>query len=114
MPKTRKDERLKKTKFRRNYLPSLIVTIILWLLLIFVIYFIDPHTFGAIFLFFIVVFFAFLFTASIIFTNTRRGFLTTLGLVLFLFLRLIGIGHVLNLLLIAAIIATVEFYFSRN
>ncbi len=110
MDKLHKKEVLK----RKNFLPTLIVTLFLWLTLGGVVYFLEPDTFGLLPLFFVLAFFAFLFTFSIIFSQTRRGFLTALGLTLFLILRYFGIGNVLNFILIAGILVTIEFYFSRR
>jgi hypothetical protein len=52
------------------------------------------------------------FTAAIIWGNARRGLLTALGLTGFLLLRLFGLGHVLNLLLLLGILIAVERYFN--
>jgi hypothetical protein len=110
MNKLHKKEVLK----RKNFLPTLIVTIFLWLTLGGIVYFLEPDTFGILPLFFILVFFSLLFTFSIIFSQTRRGFLTALGLTLFLILRYFGIGNVLNFLLIAGILITFEIYLSKR
>jgi len=110
MDKLHKKEVLK----RKNFLPTLMVTFFLWLTLGGIVYFLEPDTFGILPLFFVLTFFALLFTFSIIFSHTRRGFLTTLGLILFLILRYFGIGNLLNFFLIFGILITVEFYFSKR
>lgn len=99
---------------RKNFLPSLIVTMVLWILTAGVVYFVEPQTFGAIPVFFFIVFLSLLFTLSILFANTRRGVIATLCAMIFLVLRYFGIGNILNLLFIFALGGTIEFYFSRK
>ncbi|MCJ7805321.1 hypothetical protein MUP46_01625 [Patescibacteria group bacterium] len=99
---------------RKNFLPSLIVTMVLWVVTAGIVYFVDPQTFGAIPVFFFMVILSLLFTLSILFANTRRGIITTLCVMIFLILRYFGIGNILNLLFIFALGGTIEFYFSRK
>jgi hypothetical protein len=99
---------------RKNFLPTLIVTILLWGILGGLIYFITPDTMGALPLFFILSFLALLFTFSLLFADSGRGFIVSLGLIVFLILRYLGIGNIINLLLIAGLVVTAEFYFTRR
>lgn len=78
------------------------------------VYFVDPSTFSIIPVFFIILFVALLFTLSTLFANTRRGATTALAIILFLVLRFLGVGNILNLLLILGLIITTEIYFSKN
>ncbi len=110
----KKELRQQQAVRRKNFLPTLLVTILLWSGIAGIIYFIDPHTFGILPLFFVLVFIALLFSFSIIFSHTRRGFLSALGLTLFIILRYFGVGNVLNLLLISGVIIALEIYFSRK
>jgi hypothetical protein len=110
MKERRKNQILK----RKNFLPALVFTLLLWLSVAGIIYFIDPHTFGILPLFFVLVFIALLFSFSIILSHTRRGFLTAFGLTLFLILRYFGVGNILNLLLISGIIIAIELYFFKR
>jgi len=89
------------------------VTILLWLLLGGLVYFVDPDTFMAVPVFFILIFAGLLFTFSTILAHTRRGLITSLGLTLFLLLRYFGIGNILNFLLIFALAVCLELYFNR-
>lgn len=93
-------------------MPTLLVTILLWLILGFLIYFVDPDTFLAVPLFFVLSFVSFLFTFSLLFGNSRRGFIISTSLSLFLALMYLGVGNILNLLLIVAIAVSIELYFS--
>jgi hypothetical protein len=99
---------------RKNFLPSLIFTIILWVALGAVAYFVDPSTFGAIYLFFLLVFFSLLFTFSLLLGSTRKGLILSISLTIFLILRYFGVGNILNLVLILALGVTAELYFARK
>lgn len=106
--------RKKEIKLRKNFLPILILTIMFWVLIGYIIFFVEPYSFLAIPLFFLTLFFATLFTFTIFFANTRRGFIAAMSTVLFLFLRYLGIGNVVNFLLILGLAITIEFYFSKK
>lgn len=95
---------------RKNFLPSLVITIILWLILAGIIYFIDPAIIMAIPLFFIIVFLSFLFTFSLLFAAQRRGLIIATAATLFLFLSYLGVGNIINFLLIVAIGICFELY----
>ena len=107
------DGRKDKLRRRKNFLPSLILTIVLWVLLVGIIYFIDPSTPGIIPLFFILLFLCITFTASFLFINTRLGIITGIFSVMFVVLRYFGIGNALNAVLIIALAIVTEYYF-RN
>lgn len=104
----RKQQQLK----RKNFLPTLLITILLWLILGGIVYFINPDTFGVVPLFFTLVFLAFLFTFSLIFVGGRRGLVGAIAITLFLVLAYLGVGNILNLILIVAIATSVELYFT--
>lgn len=110
----RKNKRQKKLKLRKNFLPTLVVIGLLWTGITFVVYFIDPSSPGVAVLFFVLIFFAFLFTFATIFANTRRGLLASFGITLFLLLRYLGVGNVLNAILILGLLATAEVYFIKT
>jgi hypothetical protein len=110
----RKEKRKKEIKRRKNFFPTLIVLILSWGSIFAVVYLIDPTSLGAVPAFFILVFIASIFTFSTLFANTRRGVISALALTLFLVLRYLGIGHILNFLLIFGLAITIEVYFSRN
>ena len=106
----RKEQVLK----RKNFLPTLLITVILWLTLGGVIYFVDPDTFGAVPLFFILTFMSFLFTFSLIFASSRRGLVASTATTLFLILSYLGVGNILNLILIVAIAICIELYLAHK
>ncbi len=103
---------------RKNYLPTLVLILILWGLLALMLAYVEPELIkdvlikGAYLPFFLLFFPASFFTAAIIWGNSRRGFLTAAGLTIFLLLRLYGLGNVLNLLLILGIVIAVDRYFN--
>lgn len=106
--------RIEELRRRKNFLPTLIITIILWLILAGIVYFIDPQQMIAIPLFFLITFLAILFTASLLFANRRRGLLTSLVIMLFLILRYFGVGNMLNAILLVGIAVAFEIYASRK
>jgi len=109
-----KRDRKRKIIYRKNFLPTLIVTVLSWLGSFTIIYFIEPNTFGVIILFFIILFFSLLFTFATIFANTRRGIIISLSLIFFLFLKYLGIGNILNAILILGVAITTEVYFIKE
>lgn len=108
----RKEIRKQQILKRKNFFPTLLVILLLWLLLAGLVYFIDPGILGAVFLFFVLLFLAFLFTFSLIFANSRRGLVASLSMFLFAILAYLGVGNILNFILIVAIAITVELYFT--
>ncbi len=89
----------------------MIVTILLWITLLFLIYFVDPESFAAIPLFLFLSFAALLFTFAVILNNLRRGIIISVSTAIFLILRYFGVGNILNLLLITGIAVALELYF---
>lgn len=108
-----KEKRKEQTRRRKNFLPTLIVTLLLWSLTASLVYFVDPETVLAVPGFFVLVFLSLLFTFSTMFANSRQGFLISIGITLFLILRYFGVGNILNFLLISGLLVTAEIYFKR-
>lgn len=106
--------RKQRERLRKNFLPTLVLIVLLWTSLGALVYFTDPNTTGVIFIFFFLAFLALLFTSSTIFANTRRGLLTSLGLTLFIILRYFGVGNIINFLLILGLIIVSEIYLSKE
>ena len=79
--------RKKEIKLRKNFFPAMLLTILLWLGVVFIIYFVNPSDLGAVQLFFMTI---------------------------FLVLRYLGVGNILNLLLILGLTITTEIYFSKK
>lgn len=103
---------------RRNYWPSLVVTMIWWLVVVVMVLLVDPvvvadfplpHSYGIFFLF---LFLASLFTASLLLVNTRRGFLVAMGVLILGYLRLWRVLNLFNLVVLIGALIAFEFYFT--
>ena len=110
----RKDVRQKEVKLRKNFFPTLLITVLLWILLGGLIYFVDPSSIGAVPAFFVLVFLALLFTFSILLANSLLGTVYSLGLTFFVVLRYFGIGNVLNFLLILGVFVVFTIIYFRK
>jgi len=94
----------------------MILIIILWGLLGGMIYWVDPELIKNILVpglylpFFLLFFPAMFLTLAVLLTNSRRGFLGTLGMTVFLILRVYQLGSLLSFLLILGIIISIERY----
>jgi len=104
------DLRKKNILKRKNFMPALIATLFLWLILVLIIYFLNPNSIFVLPIFFFVFFLSNLFTFSLILANKRRGFLISICLTLFAIFRLFGIGNILNAILIAGLGIIIEIY----
>lgn len=113
---TRKKSKLrqKKVKLRKNFFPTLILIILFWVLGGLIVYFVDPATSGIVPIFLLTIFLALLFTTSTVFANTRRGLITASALTFFLILSYLGIGNIINFLLILGIAITLELYLDNR
>jgi len=64
--------------------------------------------------FFLNFFLALFLTLAIVFANSRRGFLFSLGVVVLLILRLFQLGNILNAILITTLVLTLDYYFTHH
>jgi hypothetical protein len=108
-----KELRQKIIKTRKNFFPTLVVTLLLWLSLGALIYFVEPDTPGVVPLFFVNAFFALLFSFSTLLGNSRRGLITAIGITTFLILRYFGVGNIINMFLILGATLSIELYFTK-
>ena len=108
------EARKKEIKFRKNFFPTLLIIITLWIMLTSVFYFVDPESFGAIPLFFLLTFFALFFITSTLFANTKRGMVISLAIIFFLMLRYLGVGNIVNFLLIFGLVIVFEIFFLKK
>lgn len=106
--------REKEIKKRKNFFPSLIITLALWFLLTITILFVDPTQRWALEIFFTLLFLALLFTFSLLLINTRRGFIVSIATTLFSVLLYLGVGNLFNLLLIVGASSMFEIYFTKR
>jgi len=96
---------------RKNFAPTFVITVAMWICTILLIVYTDPMTFGMVQLFFTFFFLSVFLTASILLVHTRRGFLIALGSTSYLFLMFIGTGSIVNFFLIVLVLGLIELYF---
>jgi len=103
-------------KRRKNYLPTLVLMLMLWTVLGAMIYWVEPELIKDIlvpglYLPFFGIFFPTSFlTLAVVLNNSRRGLLGAIGLTSFLILRVFQLGNLLNLVLIAGILIAIDRY----
>lgn len=100
----------------RNFLPAFILTIIWWALFAVVVIKIDPDviadfpipsSYG---IFFVLLFMALWFTASLLLANTRRGALVAVGGIIWGYLRMWHLGNLINTFLLIGLLGALELY----
>ena len=105
-------------KRRKNYLPTLLLILILWSLLGLMVYFVEPEMVKDILIpglylpFFLLFFPASGLTLGVIFNNSRRGFLLAIGITVYLILKVYQLDNWLNIILISGIVVMVDRYLS--
>jgi hypothetical protein len=105
---------------KKRYLPSLVLTVVFWLMVAAIILGVDPQVLANIpfensyVLFFVPLFLAVLFMSSLLLGNTRRGLLTATGVVIYGLLRIWGLGNWLNSMFIVGAFGAFEFYFNKR
>ena len=103
-------------KRRKNYLPSLVLVLVLWGLLLAMIVYVEPVLVKDILIpglylpFFMLFMPASFLTLALMMANTRRGLLASLGITGFLVLRVYELGNVLNFLLITGMVIAIDRY----
>lgn len=110
-------------KRRRNFLPTFILNVLLWLSWFYVVLKISPQYSVFIIhysipagtlLFFLTLSLSLSLTFAFLLSSTRRGFFLSLFVCGFLLLRLIKQAHLLNLILLVGILICLEIYFSKR
>jgi len=99
---------------RKNFLPTLLLAILFWLVWGWLVYSFAPTDNVLLIAFFLLLFLASFLTLALIFANSRRGFITALGLICFLILRFYQLGNVLNLVLLGGILVTLNLYLAKR
>lgn len=115
------------SKHRRNFLPTFILNVLLWLSFLYVVFKIPPDFHSQLLItnyqlliplgylyFFLTLSLSLTLTLAFLFSNTRRGFFLNLFICGFLLLRLIKQAHFLNLILLGGILICLELCFSRR
>lgn len=88
---------------RKNFFPSLAITILLGISLALIVYFTDPSESIFVFIFFLNLFLFSMFIFSLLFANSRRGLIISISLNLFVILRYFGVGNILNAVLLTGL-----------
>lgn len=104
----------RKQNLTKRVNPAWILISFIWIAIIGLVYFIDPSTTGAVPLFFSLVISGLYLLFSLVLSNSRRGFIISLGITSFLILRYFGLGNFLNLILIAGVLIALEMYFLKS
>ena len=112
---------------RRNFLPAVILNLILWIISGLIIFFLNPeknlqfiiynlqlNIFLNVILFFFTLTLSLALTLALLFGNTRRGFLISLFFIFILLLRLLKIAHWWTILVLGIVFSTLEAYFVRR
>ena len=88
----------------------------MWVLIVAMIVFVDPDVVrdliipGSYILMGSLLFFGFFLLTTIIFLSAKRGLIWTMGIMVFLYLRIFGLGTILNGALILGILLSKEIY----
>lgn len=101
-------------RYRKNLLPAILVTIVFWFLWVSMLLFVSPDSLLIIILFLVFSFLVSLFSGAIVLGRKRRGVLSGIGVLAYMGLSYYGIANYLNLILIAGVILTLEYYFSTR
>jgi hypothetical protein len=99
---------------RENFLPTLLLAILAWLGLVYIFYFQAPESNYIVGLFYLFLFIAFFLTISLLLANSRHGFLSALALISILLLRQFEQFHIINLVLLFALLISIEIFFWRK
>lgn len=108
------DGRKKNIRKRKNFFPTLIITCISWFAIAAMLCFVNPTTPGIVPLFFLIFFVTLLFTFSSLLANSKRGLIIASTATLFLILRYLGVGNIINFLLLVGLGTTFDLYLSKN
>jgi len=115
MPEKKPNFKIKRSRLKRkNFLPTLILAILVWGVWLWLIFSFPPANNFLLFTFYFLLFLATFLTAALIFANSRRGLLLALFLIFFLFFRYHHLANVLNILILAGIFISLEIYFSKK
>ena len=101
----------KEVNHTKNLVINIILIILLFLSLLFIIFFIDPSTFIIAPVFFTLFSLMFFLITKLFSKSKRRSLIISLSLTVFLTLRFLGIGSLINFILISGIAITTESYY---
>lgn len=109
-----KERRKSDLNRRKNFFPTLVLIILIWISVIFFVLLVDPSLFWAMPIFFVLLFTSLVFTSSFVLKNTKSGIIFSIFTIIFLWLRYFEIGNIVNLILLAALFCLINFYIKRS
>lgn len=111
---------MRKKQVKKNYLFTFLIGLAFFTLTVLQVVFIDPELIKDLLIpnfylsFFIPLSLALFFILGALLKNSRRSLFVTLTIIIFLYLRIFGLGTILNLILLTAIIITIEYYLASK
>lgn len=99
---------------KKRFIPTLLLTVLSWGGFGYVLFNVSPMGFVSKILFFALLFFALFLSIALLLNNTRRGFLIALGILVLALLRFFELFHPLYIVLVVALLLTVELYFLKK
>lgn len=105
---------------KKNLVPLFFLMVLFWGMLVAMVVLVDPFVLkdfpieNSYSLFFVVVFLAIFFLLSLVIGSARRGLIYSVGIVIFLGLRLIRLGNVVNGALLFGLVMAIDYYFENR
>lgn len=101
-------------KIKKDFLPTILLIVGLWILLFLMIFFVDPTSSIIVYVFLVILSLAIFLTSSLVLKNKRRGLIITLSIITYLTISYLGLGNILNLILVFGSALAFEIYFSTR
>lgn len=106
--------RHKEITIRKTALPIVLMICTLWVGIFIIIGFVDPQTLLILPVLFSLIFVALFLTISFLSSNTRRGLLYSLAIIVFLTFRYVGIHSLVVVVVLCGITLLVDLYLSKR
>ncbi len=101
-------------KRRKNYFPTLTITLLLWLISVIIFVFVNPTSFTIIAPFVIMITLALFFTFSLLLGNSRSGLFATLIIVSLVLLKRMNTLSIFSGVIVVAVLTTVNLLFKKE
>ena len=107
-------------RVKKSRLAVFTLALVFWIGWGLIVFFLEPATIKNLWLphaylpFFLTLFGALFFSLAVIFMNSRHSLIISSGAILFLILRLFGLGNLLNAILISGSLLALELYFDKR
>jgi len=96
--------------------PLIALTLTFWSLLLGMVFWVQPQIIkdfllpNSYLIFFVIFFLAWFFLLTLVINNTRRGLIYGLGVLMIAILKVMRLGNIINLVLLAGVMMMVDFY----